>query len=350
VILLNGRFLQQPVTGVQRFAHEIVGALDWVLGERDLRARMLAPPGSLTPAYQSIDVQCVGRRGGQIWEQIDLPRHANGDLLLNLGNVAPLLRRSQAVVLHDAGIYAVAHSYTRTMRAWYRLQHLVLRRPDVRLLTVSEFSRSELAARLGVPASRISVLTEGCDHIHRVVPDTRILERHGLKDRPFALAVGSLAPHKNFAALGKTAAMLSAIGAELVVAGRINPKLFAAKTGLPPPSATYLGGVSDGELRALYESATVFIFPSLYEGFGLPALEAMLCGCPTVVSGTSSLPEICGDAALYCDPTDPEDIAQKVCMVVTSPDVAATLRIKGKERAGRFTWRRSAETLLDVLG
>jgi glycosyltransferase involved in cell wall biosynthesis len=109
------------------------------------------------------------------------------------------------------------------------------------------------------------------------------------------------------------------------------------------------GYVTNGELRALYESAACFVFPSFYEGFGLPPLEAMHCGCPVVVSDRASLPEVCGSAAVYCDPDDPADIAKQLRLVLTSPTLRSELRAAGIERARQFSWRKSAAQLNELL-
>ena len=112
---------------------------------------------------------------------------------------------------------------------------------------------------------------------------------------------------------------------------------------------TQVGYVSDGELRALYENAVCFVFPSLYEGFGLPPLEAMHCGCPVIVSRCASLPEICGDAALYCDPNDPADLAAQIRVLAQSPSLRTELREAGLARVQRFTWKQSANCLSELM-
>jgi glycosyltransferase involved in cell wall biosynthesis len=107
--------------------------------------------------------------------------------------------------------------------------------------------------------------------------------------------------------------------------------------------------VTDGELRALYENAACFVFPSLYEGFGLPPLEAMHCGCPVIVSERASLPEVCGNAAVYCNPDDPADIAAKLRLVLTTASLRAELRDAGLARAREFSWARAANDLAELL-
>jgi glycosyltransferase involved in cell wall biosynthesis len=149
--------------------------------------------------------------------------------------------------------------------------------------------------------------------------------------------------------VGTLATALTYLGDErlpLVAAGGGNSRIFA---GAAPGSGTATGYVTDAELRALYEGASCFVLPSLYEGFGLPALEAMSCGCPVIASNTASLPEVCGDGALLCDPRDPKDIAARISFLLDQPGERERLRQRGMARAGEFTWRRSIQTLLDIL-
>ena len=328
---INARFTTQSLTGVQRFASEISAALlrQWPAGR--------TPPIFWAPAR--------GGLAGQAWEQAVLPWRSRGGVLLNLGNTGPLARRKQLVVLHDAGVFATPEAYSMPFQLWYRALHRGLAARGAGLATVSGFARGGLAARLGISADRIDLLSEGADHMGRVAPDTTAVERLGLAGRPYVLAVGSLAAHKNLAALQATAAMLAERGADLVITGGLAAHVFGTATALPKP-ARYVGRVSDEALRALYAGAACFVFPSRYEGFGLPALEAMACGCPVVASVAAALPEVCGEAALYCDPADPASIARAVGRVLDDPALADRLRRLGVARAARFTWDRAAALLL----
>jgi glycosyltransferase involved in cell wall biosynthesis len=134
------------------------------------------------------------------------------------------------------------------------------------------------------------------------------------------------------------------------VAGGSNPRVFRGRHLEHDGYALHATGyVTDGELRALYENAACLVYPSLYEGFGLPPLEAMLCGCPVLVSDAASLPEVCGDAALYCNPRDPDNIAEKIRTLIEEPALRNELRCRGMERARNFTWRRASEALLSII-
>jgi glycosyltransferase involved in cell wall biosynthesis len=254
-----------------------------------------------------------------------------------------LLKRNQLLTIHDAAVRAVPKAYTRAFRAWYHVMHALVGARAAKIVTVSKFSKRELGDRLGISAERIAAVPGGSDHILRVARDPSILGRFELERRPFVLAVSSLSPHKNFGAAAQAFQIARLPDFDFVVAGSANPHVFAAHGASLPPSVKHVGAVSDGELRALYERAACFVFPSLYEGFGLPPLEAMACGCPVVVANAASLPEVCGDAALYCDPRSPADIAAKLRELLRSGALRSRLKERGRARAGQFTWRRCAE-------
>ncbi|MCW4586921.1 glycosyltransferase family 4 protein [Gluconacetobacter entanii] len=350
-IYVNGRFMTQPLSGVQRFALEICHALARVSHAQGRPSPiLLIPEGRITEEdAPDLPRRTVGKRHGQVWEQFELPLAARSGILLNLGNTAPLWGRRQIVIIHDAGVFGHPDSYSWKFRLWYRVLHFLLCRTRTRLVTVSEFSRNELARYLHIPAARISVIGEGAEHIVRTQADPAILARHDLRPQRFVLAVGNLAPHKNLSRLDALARALSLRGIPLVISGSVNTTIFnASGTQILPRPATYVGRVSDGELRALYEAAACFVFPSLYEGFGLPPLEAMACGCPVVAADIPVLHEVCGPAAIYANPADPDAIAQSVVRILDSPAVAQELRVAGRARADELTWDRAAQSLLQI--
>jgi glycosyltransferase involved in cell wall biosynthesis/GT2 family glycosyltransferase len=346
-LIINGRFLGQPQSGVQRFAYEMARELSDIWPQASELPVALCPPG--TPAVSApFRVKNVGRRSGVPWEQADLPRAVAGGLLVNLANTAPLLVRRQAVVIHDMGTFDVPEAYSWAFRAYYGIVLRVLARAGIRIVTVSEFSRSAVARHLGVPEGEIAVVGEGADHMRRLIADPGTLSRHGLTQGGYVLAVGNLSRHKNLAILGEAAGALNMRGTPLVIAGQINRIFDSGGVRLPEP-ARYLGRVSDAELKALYQGAACFIFPSLYEGFGLPAVEAMASGCPVLSSSAPGLRETCGDAALYFDPASPGDVAATVCRFLDDPFMADRLRRAGTARAGGFTWSRAARLLKAAL-
>lgn len=346
-LAINGRFLTQAMTGVQRFATEIVTAIAALAeaGEAP-RPRLLAPRGA-PESFAGLKVEIVGARGGQPWEQLELPRAAGDDLLLNLGNTAPLKRGGpQAVVIHDAGAFDTPESYTLAFRTWYRTLHLALPRTGARIVTVSEFSRGRLAERLRLDPARIAVMPEGGEHVLRVAADPATLEKHGLRPLGYALAVGTKAAHKNLAALREAAALLGGRGMVLAVAGAVDAGVFGGGGDVSGAAVKPLGRVTDGELRALYENALCLLFPSRYEGFGLPPLEAMWCGCPVLASRAGAVPEVCGEAALWFEAGGP---ATAIARLLDEPGLRERLRGGGAARAHGYTWTRAARVLLEAI-
>ncbi len=354
-VAINGRFLTQPATGVQRYAYELVRAWDEMLGEGEIdpgryAIELLAPRlESSAPSLECIPVRQVGRLAGNLWEQIDLPWSARGHLLFDPCNIGPVIKPGQAVTLHDASIFAVPDSYSLGFRSKYRLVLSILARTARVILTDSFFSKNELVRYCHVDQRRVQVVPLGCDHITRAQPDEGVFQKNKIGQKPFLLAVGSNAPHKNLGRLCQAVNLLRDSNLELVIAGGTFTRVFQA-TGLAQSEKIKpLDYVSEGELKALYQRATALVFPSLYEGFGLPPLEAMACGCPVMVARTAALPEVCGDAALYFNPESAQDLADKIALFVPDAGLQANLRALGLLRAAKYTWRDTARRTWDIL-
>lgn len=347
IILVNGRFLARPTTGVERYAREAVRALERLAP--DLALEIVAPSNARPTEEAGLArIRSGGSFGGQVWEQLELPRIAAGRPLLNLCNLAPLACSRQVTVIHDAAVFEYPQGFSPQFRRYYRAMLPLVAQRSRRIVTVSNFSRAALAANLKLEESAIAVAPPGATGPLAASPASDILERFRLGAGEFVLAVGSHDPRKNLAGVFAAASRLPDVC--FAVAGGFNPAVFATERPLVlPANVVLLGYVSDGELSALYQSAGCFVFPSFYEGFGLPPLEAMACGCPTVVASTSSLPEACGDAALYCDPTDPDDIAHQIRCLLHDAALRQRAIERGRQRARRFRWERTAEVLRQVL-
>lgn len=348
----NGRFLGRTPTGVDRFARETLLALDQLLvAEPGLsqgrRFRLLVPTGVCDlMQLQCIEWTPVGRWQGLIWEQLELPWHARGRRLVSLCNAAPIVLCDQLVVIHDAATRRVPASFGRGFRAWYQIMIPILYRRARVVATVSEFARVDLAAVYGQRAD-VVVLSEGTDHMGRIESDMTVLQRKDLGKKPYVLGVSSLTYHKNFKLIVDALPALQDLEVDVVVAGMINPVVFA--NAALPPQVRHVGYVSDGELKALFENAACFVFPSLYEGYGLPPTEAMACGCPVVCSSAASMPEVCGDSAVYFDPSDASGLAAAVRSVLQSKDFARALSAKGYLRSAVMRWNLTARALLTAL-
>lgn len=225
------------------------------------------------------------------------------------------------------------------------------------VLTVSDFSKVEIGDYYRVPADRIQVTKEAADPRFRVLTPgesgvDRLLEM-GIR-LPYVLAVGNLQPRKNLARLVESFVRLkqeSPIPHQLVLAGKAQWKqsdLYEAirRSGVEK-DVLATGYITDDALVSLYNAADVFVYPSLYEGFGLPVLEAMACGVPVVASQTTSIPEVAGDAALLVDPLDTRELAKAIGRVLLDRPLHETLRAKGLKQAATFSWAKTARETWD---
>jgi len=353
MIAINGRFLTQRVTGVQRFALETSKAIDALLETQDyatLRGQieLLVPPVCKElPELREIEIRRCGRGSGYYWEQIELPRFAKGKLLLGLCGLGPISVRHQAIVVHDTTYLAVPQAFTRSMRIIYNIIVPLLTRRVEMLLAVSQFTRNEMAQRLHVDPNQVTVCWEGSDHFTKVAPQPEILARSKLAANGYFLVVGG-AVNKNLPALLKAFRDASPNDQLLVLTGKRNPRVHAAMEIEQKDTIRQLGYVTEGELRALYESATALVYPSSYEGFGLPPVEAMATGCPVITSDQPALLEVCGNASLHYPLDKPAALTDLIRKVAGDETLRSELRLKGRQRASNFTWERTARLVLNA--
>lgn len=347
-IIVNGRFLSQPVTGVQRYAHELLRSLDSLLSAGELEPvpiTVIVPPdANPLPSYSFLRIRQIGHLRGQLWEQFDLPRFAPNSLLFTPCGGAPVVHRHHVITIHDAGPFSTPHAYKVFYRNYYKALQKYLARTALHVITVSNFSKRDLVKYLDIPDSNISITYLSGEHILRYQADNSILTKHGLEKGNYVLGVSSRNPNKNFAGLVRAAALLPS-NVQIAIAGGGNADIFG-KAHLSTGRIKELGFVDDSELRSLYENAACFVFPSFYEGFGMPPLEALMLCCPVVVSNAASLPEIFGEAAIYCNPHSPEDIAAQVYSVLRNDRPGSR---NAMEQASRFTWERCAKETWSVL-
>ncbi len=355
-IAFNGRFLAADLSGVHRVAAEIINAFDsMVAADADLSARivgrLIRPPGSRSDfQLKHFDVVEGGQRKGQAWEQIDLPGLVGDDLLIGFGNLAPIRHRRSIAMVHDAQVFLTPGSYSTVFRTWYRFAHRRMGARGLRILTVSEFSKSKLVDFGVAPAEKIGVIHNGVDHILREAADPTILEKLNLHETPFVVGLANTQAHKNIRVLLDAFRMMAEQNAKLVLFGPASKADFEKAGLLPPESTIFAGRISDGALRALLERALCLAFPSTTEGFGLPPLEALRLGCPVVAAPCGALPETCGEGAAFASPdeaTQWSDLFQSLMLEPT--DLRDARKRRGEKWAGRFTWRAAAERLLNEI-
>jgi glycosyltransferase involved in cell wall biosynthesis len=264
----------------------------------------------------------------------------------------PAVRCPSVVTIHDC-IHLRFPQYMRNRAAYLAARALMwsAARRSHMILTVSEASKQDIIRFFHVPPEKVVVVHNAIDERFRNAPAdedvARVRERYQL-DHGFVLYVGNIRPHKNLVRLIEAFDRLRKSGFEeikLLIIGDEISKLPALRRAVHEhklhKQVRFLGYLPDETLAVLYRLASVFVFPSLYEGFGLPPLEAMACGTPVVTSNVSSLPEVAGDAAILVDPYDVGSIEEGVRRVLTDPVLAATMRAKGILRAREFSWERS---------
>lgn len=351
---INGRFATQPVTGVQRYAHEIMRALDAHIDSghplaRALEVELLVPEAAALPyELRAIRTRVAEGPGGHLWEQLVLARAARGGIL-SFCNTGPLRVRKQIVCIHDVNTRLCPESYSAQFRLLYRVLHPALGRVAERISTVSYFSAGEIA-RLGIAVpGKVSVIPDGHEHA------LRWQARHSDATRAVAgpdtiVIIGSPAPHKNVGLVLGLADELKKEGLRVAVAGARDARVFSGVANVAEAdNIVWLGRVSDEELAALLGDCLCLAFPSFTEGFGLPALEAMARGCPLVVSDRASVPEICGDAALYASPDDAQAWLRQLIALRRGVELRQRLAAQGPAQAAKYSWGKSAELYLEAM-
>jgi glycosyltransferase involved in cell wall biosynthesis len=352
-VVFNGSFLAQPHTEARRYAEETLRAVDGLLDEspgphRQARFELAVPGATAAPALAAVHVTHVPGCTGHRWEQWALRRHARGAFLVNFSDSAPWFKREQLVTLHDAAVRATPEQFLRKDRWWRSARMAWLGQHARSVMTLSNFSRDELQEHFGLTRTDIVVGVQGGEHARRPADDAAVLQRHGLAQRGYVLCVGRDTPNANFAIVARSLAMSPAIPWPAVLATARDAGM-SPLAGQPTDHLRRLGTVPGDELAALYRQAACFVLPSLYEGFGLPALEAMANDCPVLAAHAASLPEVCGDAALYFDPHDPCSLTAQLSRLATEPPLRHELTAAGHARLRHYHWAHNARILLDHL-
>lgn len=352
-VVVNGRFVTQTLTGVQRYAYEIV--------KRNRQAMLIAPAQPRTE-YKDIGSGVVVRDfvigkhplGGHLWEQFCIPFCVRKNLLLwSPCGSGPLAVKNQVLTIHDISHIDHPEWYDRLYSTWHKFLLPKLVKRVKLILTSSNFTKQRLISTLEVPEQKIMVVPGGVAPQFRILPNSSIqktLRKFGL-DGEYILTVGATSLRKNFARLCQSWQSLESEleSVSLVVVGHTQLRFANTKFMHQAKRVRFLTNVSDEELVALYNGALAFVYPSLYEGFGLPVLEAMACGTPVVASNQTSLPEVVDDAAILVDPISVDSITQGIKCMLSNIQLRSVLRQKGLARAQHFKWDKTAESTWRVL-
>ncbi|MGH9471134.1 MAG: glycosyltransferase family 4 protein [Terriglobales bacterium] len=332
--------LLAPLAGLGRYVQEMTSRLKG-------RVEPISPP-----ARQK---RIAGLR--LAWEQLCLPTKLRGRTLWSPTNTGPLVVRNQVVTIHD--LVCLDHPEWLNSRVAALLRFLLprLARRVRHIMTDSQFSKIRIMKKIGVPASKISVVYPGVSSRFTPQPLAEIERvRHALRlpNGPYVLSVGTREPRKNLGRLLAAWRCLADGPAKtysIVVVGRPGEeRVFGTSEEIPAhPRVHFTGFVDDEMLPALYSGATTFVYPSLYEGFGLPPLEAMACGVPVAASHATAMPEVVGNAGLLFNPEDTTAIAQSLKAMLENQALRDQYRAIGRARATAFSWDKAAEQAWAVL-
>lgn len=326
------------MTGVQRYTEELCKRLDGRIERVSPRRPMHGPMGHL-------------------WEQFLLPRLTAGRVLWSPANAGPVSLERQVVTFHDIAVLDHPEWFGKRFAAWYRWLIPRLARRAKRIVAVSEFTKSRLVDSLGVDPAKIAVIPNGVDERFRQASRVEYCElrrRLPVPRSAYVLSVGSLEPRKNLARL------LEAWSRSV---DRIPPSVWLVVSGVKgssqvfrnapamslPRRVHFTGYVPERELPALYRGALTLVYPSVYEGFGLPALEAMASGVPPIVGDNTSLPEIVNDAGLSVDPHSVDAISGAMIRMVNDVDLREEFGRRSLARSRLFDWSKTARATWNVL-
>ena len=339
-IVINTRVLCNSTTGLQRYLRELLSRFPATF-------RTLAPQRPL------------GMLKSHAWEQTVLPRQKEKhEILFSPCNTGPVFLSKQVVTIHDVVPIDRPEWFSKGKAALYRFVTPRLVRRAARLITISEYSKQRLIECLGADEQRISVIPNGVDARFARQTNMDVLQMRSRLNLPagrYVLSIGTLEPRKNLPRL--LLAWSKIVGQVpddvcLVLAGKHDATALLAQCpslSALPARVFMMGHVPDELLPTLYAGALAFVFPSLYEGFGLPPLEAMACGVPVLAGHVTSLPEVIGDAGLLVDPYRTEKIADGLLALIENDALRNKLVIKGLERARQFSWEETARNTWTVL-
>jgi len=357
-LAINGRFLSQRTTGVQRMAREFVFTLDALIasgeiGDLDVKLLVQSDADMGDLRLSAIRVEALPGGHGHLWEQFVLPRHAGKGWLLNLGNTAPLVslwrRGNVAVVIHDISYRIFPSAYRLSYRLVHRfMDWMIMRRAQI-IFTVADTEKAMIAHLYPQASGKISVFQNGGWR-----DDQTARPPMPINDRGYGLYVGSLSRRKNIEAVLEVAIRLARTrGQKFKIVGAASPILSEIRMRIPDEATSlieFCGQVENAaDLRDLYRGAQFLLFPSFYEASALPPIEAMGHGCPVIVSNIPSLRERCGDAAIYANPYDIDGILAAVTSVLDAPLLAQQLIDRGYEMARQRSWHAQALAIINRL-
>ncbi len=342
--VIDGLFLSQKITGIQRFAYEICKELDAIAEKNEIEVLV---PEELdnTFDFQNFKVVGYGKHNGRLWEQIDLKEYLkkNNKEGIFLTNELPLLYKKGIICIHDISYKVNPDFFTsikdRFSSLWHRMNYYAAFNSSMKILTVSEFSKKEIERVYGVDQNRITVIYNSWQHMNRV-KEISYRNKYGfLEDKRFYFSMSTLAANKNFKWILNAAKNNPELTFAIAGGGKL--KNVAEELGYSGlPNVHFLGYVSDEDAKSLMHHCEAFLFPTFYEGFGIPPLEAVASGCKKIiVSDIPVMHEVYGEYADYINPYDYGNI--KFDESDELKDLDSLLN--------NYSWKQSAEKLYNLI-
>lgn len=343
MIYINGRFLTSPLTGINRFSYEMCKSLQDI----GVEFILLSPSKGILSEYKhDFRIEKIGQFSSHLWEQICVPlflEKTNNPLFISFSGLGPIFYKNHIATIHDLSFFRNPQWFSWYYAFFYKKMTPLVAKNALHLLTVSEFSKTEIVDILKIEPAKISILYNALSSIFKVNQSLIVN-----KKEKYFLAVASLDPRKNLERLVKAFEKLSLPDYKLLVVGG-NNKVFGKIGVLESSTVKCLGRVSDEELVLYYKKAALFVYPSLYEGFGIPPLEAMSLGCPVLVSDITVCKEVCEDAVYYCNPYNVDDISNKMIASINNFEETKKNVLKGFKQVNKFSWLNSAKGLARLI-
>ena len=346
MIFINGYFLtEKNKSGVSRFALQTLIALDnLIVNEPVIKQSFIILITHCNLDYQfiNIEIKKIGFfRNKYLWEQIDLPLEVGSKFLINLANFAPVYKKNQICTIHDTLIFCYPQAYSRKFGVLTRFIHRMIISHTNIIATVSEFSANEIKKYIGKPKNEIVIFNNSAEHL--LQNKSNAPEINNLSPGQYILSIFS---QKNsfYKNISNYLLAIKNIDYKFICVGNIELEGITV-----PDNLLQLGFVSDSQLKWLLENAFALLCPSLYEGFGIPLLEAMVCACPVLASDIPVFHEVCRNAAIYFNPNEPIDIKQKINYLIQNPEMRMSIIKNGYLVSAAYAWKNNAEILYKIM-
>ncbi len=341
MIVINAKFLSQKLTGVHRYAIELCQHLPSEIEGHEIV--LLGPQNANSvQELQHLRLEKIGHLKGNWWEQIELPlylRKNQNPLLLNFTGLSPFVYQNKCVFIHDLSFKHHPEWFSKKFSTAYNYLMPKVAHSAKLIGTVSQYSKNDLMESYDIVSEKIEVIYAAASN--------QFQNLH-LPKEDFVLMVSSLDPRKNMKRAIEAFLQIETDWKLVIIGDKMksfsNPEL---EKFIDHQRIIFTGYLSDDELVYYYNKAKIFLYPSLFEGFGIPPMEAQKCGTPAIVSEVTCLPEIYGNSVLYCNPYSLDSIKNTLQLLMTDETLQQGLVIKGHQNADRFSWKQSARILLE---